>query len=444
MRIGVPKEIKVHEYRVGLTPAGVHELVAAGHSVQIETRAGLGVGFDDAAYLAAGATIAGSFTYTNLSLVPNAGTAAQGVIFTPGDTNNYTAVLTSVSVTVSQVSLTITAQPQTITYGTSVPATTVTYSGFVNGDTNTSLTTQPTIASAQSGVVPTGTYPGNYTASGAMDANYNIGYASGNLTVSSAPTTLQLVSSSPTNGYLGSVIFTATNLPADATSNVVFSANGSPLSTNGVANGGTTSALLSTLPRGTNVITAVYLGDGNYIGSTNTLDQIVTNHPPVANNVSYTRNVAATIFRVSVSNLLTNATDADGDTLSLVSVGASTNGATILVSGGYVQYYNPNAVADQFTFTVSDGYGGTNSATVTINVNSTPLFGQSTVAIVSGGSATLNFAGIPTYSYSVLRSTNLTDWATIWTTNAPTGGLFQFIDASAPTPDAYYQLQYNP
>ena len=58
MRIGVPKEIKVHEYRVGLTPAGVHELVAAGHSVQIETRAGLGVGFDDAAYLAAGATIA--------------------------------------------------------------------------------------------------------------------------------------------------------------------------------------------------------------------------------------------------------------------------------------------------------------------------------------------------------------------------------------------------
>jgi alanine dehydrogenase len=58
MRIGVPKEIKVHEYRVGLTPAGVRELVGAGHSVTVETRAGLGVGFDDAAYTAAGATIA--------------------------------------------------------------------------------------------------------------------------------------------------------------------------------------------------------------------------------------------------------------------------------------------------------------------------------------------------------------------------------------------------
>ncbi len=58
MRIGVPKEIKVHEYRVGLTPAGVRELVCAGHSVSIQTQAGVGVGFDDAAYVAAGASIA--------------------------------------------------------------------------------------------------------------------------------------------------------------------------------------------------------------------------------------------------------------------------------------------------------------------------------------------------------------------------------------------------
>ncbi len=60
MRIGVPKEIKIHEYRVGLTPNGVRELVGAGHSVAVETKAGLGVGFDDAAYQAAGASIAAS------------------------------------------------------------------------------------------------------------------------------------------------------------------------------------------------------------------------------------------------------------------------------------------------------------------------------------------------------------------------------------------------
>lgn len=58
MRVGVPKEIKNHEYRVGLTPASVAELVAAGHSVLVETRAGSGIDFADDAYTAVGATIA--------------------------------------------------------------------------------------------------------------------------------------------------------------------------------------------------------------------------------------------------------------------------------------------------------------------------------------------------------------------------------------------------
>ncbi|WP_294334378.1 alanine dehydrogenase [uncultured Sphingomonas sp.] len=58
MRIGVPKEIKNHEYRVGLTPASVAELVHAGHSVLVETKAGMGIDFDDAAYTAVGAQIA--------------------------------------------------------------------------------------------------------------------------------------------------------------------------------------------------------------------------------------------------------------------------------------------------------------------------------------------------------------------------------------------------
>ena len=58
MRIGVPKEIKVHEYRVGLVPAGVRELVGGGHEVLVETGAGNGIGVDDAQYKAAGASIA--------------------------------------------------------------------------------------------------------------------------------------------------------------------------------------------------------------------------------------------------------------------------------------------------------------------------------------------------------------------------------------------------
>lgn len=57
MRIGVPKEIKNHEYRVGLVPAGVRELVDAGHDVLVQSTAGAGIGVDDAAYQAAGARI---------------------------------------------------------------------------------------------------------------------------------------------------------------------------------------------------------------------------------------------------------------------------------------------------------------------------------------------------------------------------------------------------
>ena len=60
MKIGVPKEIKVHEYRVGLTPPSVAELVAAGHDVFVETGAGAGIDFDDAAYTAVGAQILGT------------------------------------------------------------------------------------------------------------------------------------------------------------------------------------------------------------------------------------------------------------------------------------------------------------------------------------------------------------------------------------------------
>jgi len=57
MRIGVPKEVKSHEYRVGLIPGAVRELVHRGHEVVVEKGAGAGIGFDDTAYQAAGAAV---------------------------------------------------------------------------------------------------------------------------------------------------------------------------------------------------------------------------------------------------------------------------------------------------------------------------------------------------------------------------------------------------
>ena len=57
MKIGVPKEIKDHEYRVGVIPAGVHALVVRGHEVVVQAGAGARTGFPDEAYVSAGARI---------------------------------------------------------------------------------------------------------------------------------------------------------------------------------------------------------------------------------------------------------------------------------------------------------------------------------------------------------------------------------------------------
>ena len=58
MRVGVPTEIKPGEHRVGLTPTAVREYVGHGHTVLVQSGAGLGAGYADEAYVKAGATIA--------------------------------------------------------------------------------------------------------------------------------------------------------------------------------------------------------------------------------------------------------------------------------------------------------------------------------------------------------------------------------------------------
>lgn len=57
MKVGVPKEVKNHEYRVAITPSGVHELVRAGHQVYVQADAGVGSSLPDADFVAAGAEI---------------------------------------------------------------------------------------------------------------------------------------------------------------------------------------------------------------------------------------------------------------------------------------------------------------------------------------------------------------------------------------------------
>ncbi|PIF29864.1 gliding motility-associated-like protein [Flavobacterium sp. 9] len=110
---------------------------------------------------------------------------------------NYTFTYVAGSLAVTPVTLTITADNQTKVYGDANPALTVTYSGFVNGDSATSLTTAPTITTTATVTSPVGTYP--ITASGAASTNYTFSYVAGSLAVT--PVTLTITANNQTKVY---------------------------------------------------------------------------------------------------------------------------------------------------------------------------------------------------------------------------------------------------
>ena len=119
----------------------------------------------------------------------------------------------------------------------------------------------------------------------------------------------------------------------------------------------------------------------------------------------------------------------------------------MVTNNTFLFYENPNNVPDEFTYTISDGSGGSATGTVSIAVL-TSVSGQATGIITTGNSAvTVSFAGRPDWPYGVQRSTNMVNWDTIWTTNAPAGGLFNFTDTfgdlEAIPVSAYYRLNWT-
>src|SRR5262249_15434271 len=101
---------------------------------------------------------------------------------------NYTIAYVNGTLTVTPATLTITASDKTRAYGAANPALTVSYTGFVNGDTAASLTTPPTVATAATPASAVGAYP--ITAAGAASSNYTITYVNGTLTVTPAALTI--------------------------------------------------------------------------------------------------------------------------------------------------------------------------------------------------------------------------------------------------------------
>ena len=191
------------------------------------------------------------------------------------------------------------------------------------------------------------------------------------LTVDLAAPTLVLTSSENPAGFKDNVYFTASLMPTNATGSVRVFKNGA-LDIAALVSGTATSAAATRLPRGTNLITAIYFGNKDFTRATNTLEQIVTNHPPAAAPFFAVRDAGAPVL-VSVEDLATNWNDADDDIVFLVEVSVSTNGVAITNDGsGTLIYYNSNGVDDAFVCTLSDGWGGTNYQVIYISMAPPP------------------------------------------------------------------------
>jgi hypothetical protein len=278
----------------------------------------------------------------------------------------------------------------------------------------------------------------------AASGNYSVVATAtgGSATSTVATLTVILLSSSvtltsPTNpaGYLDNLSFTAAVTPTNATGSIQFFTNGAAFDTQPLAAGSAVSTNLSSLPRGTNIIVAAYSGDANDLPSTNTLLQIITNHPPTAPTVYYSR-APGSPLTIAVTNLAATWSDVDGDTISLAGVSVSTNGVTIANNGVTLGYFDSNDVPDQFTCMITDGFGGTNFQTVNIVVRPS---GGSTPDIVSvaanpDGSFTLLLAGAPGDIHILEATPSLAlpaTWQPLATNTLDATGVWQFTDAQA-------------
>lgn len=261
----------------------------------------------------------------------------------PGNGSYSAATAVQQILTVNKASLTATADNQSKTYGSANPALTVSYSGFVNGDTQPGLTTPVTISTTATASSAVGTYP--IMASGAAAANYTIAYANGNLSVYPG---IQTISFNAQPKTYGDPDFALT---ASASSGlpVVYSSSNPTVAT--VDAQGT----VHIVSAGNVIITASQPGNGNYIATTNINQQLVINKTPLAitaDNQTSTYGSAIPALTVSYTGFVNGDTEANLTTPPSATTTATTSSPVgiypVTVSGAasssYIITYQPGTL----------------------------------------------------------------------------------------------------
>jgi hypothetical protein len=359
---------------------------------------------------------------------------------------NYTITYASGTLIVNAAALTISAANTSKPYGAAVPALTASYSGFVNGDSASSLTTPPALSTTATAASPVGSY--SITASGAASPNYTIQFVSGTLTILPAAATALVTSSANPSLPGGTVTFT-TALSAVApgagtpTGTVQFIIDGAVAGSPAPLGGGAASYTTSALGHGTHTVVAQYAGDGNFTGTTNLLAGTQTvNTPPVPGPCAVTYG-STSGTKLSLAALLGKASDADGDPITLATMAtASANGGSISSSGGWVFYLPAPGFtnADTFTYSITDGYVQV-TGTVTLSlVCGTGSSANLTVTVLGDGSYAISGSGVPgrLYQLQFADGGQNTNWQALGQVLADSNGWFGFID-----PDGSPQRLYR-
>jgi uncharacterized repeat protein (TIGR01451 family) len=372
---------------------------------------------------------------TNAAILP---LGTNLVFMAVKDGSGNTAYSTNTIVVQDQTPPRITAQPQnqtnfvggSVTFGVAASACTpLAFQWYFNsaklaGQTNGTLTLS-NLATAVAGP-----YFVTATAFGGSSTSLVA-----SLTVNLLQSTVALASSEDPAGYRDVLAFTAHVTPTNASGSIQFTTNGATFDLETLAAGFAVSTNPAVLPRGTNIVTAVYSGDASFLPSTNTLAQVVTNHPPVAAPV-FTTNTPSFTLGIPIATLAANWSDVDGDPVSIANVGLSTNGITLFNAGGSLVYSNASNVADLFTCTVTDNFGGVALQSVYIApaIAAAPTPQISGAVMNSDGSFSLSLGGAPGRVYVLEMTPDFypsENWQPIATNTLGTNGVWLFTDPQA-------------
>jgi autotransporter-associated beta strand protein len=390
--------------------------------------------------------------------------AENGVILTATRTSGLTlTAANSSSFNVGKATVTVTAglTASNKTYDGTTTATitsnNVVLAGVLPADTNNvRLATNgcsATFASATAGTGKTVTLSG-LTLTGSAAANYTLTQPTLNANITAASTSNALTSSLNPALPGSNITFTATISVVSPgggtpTGNVIFQDGSTVLGTNAL--NGSAVAIFSTnaLAHGSHTITAGYAGDGNFLGSTNSVSQVV-NARPIAVSDVLPRN-PNTGAKVRIATLLTNDTDPDGDALTFISVSATNaSGGTNVVLGNWISY-KPLAGftnADSFSYIIADSYGlqATGTVSVTILVDSALAQNIGSIDNLGTNSSLIHFSEIPARTYTVQYTTNLVTpvWQTLGTNTADAVGKINYTDSPATNSPARSYRSTNP